>query len=174
MFLICHSFQVASNHLQLGYLCKRHSTSFGVMPIHRTSDGETEPFFNGLPDIFHAVDSRDYQIILPNWQKINNFGAKVLCLEKVREYVPLERAIMSIRFSEEVIGTQFHPEADAIGMLRYFKQEEKMIAVISEHGSDKYEQMIDHLDDPDKIKLTESIIIPSFLNHAAEQILAIA
>jgi hypothetical protein len=49
-----------------------------------------------------------------------------------------------------------------------------MIAVISEHGSDKYEQMIDHLDDPDKIKLTESIIIPSFLNHAAEQILAIA
>jgi len=174
MFLICHSFQVVSNHLQLGYLCKRHSTSFGVMPIHRTSDGETEPFFNGLPDIFHAVDSRDYQIILPNWQKINNFGAKVLCLEKVREYVPLERAIMSIRFSEEVFGTQFHPEADAIGMLRYFKQEEKMIAVISEHGSDKYEQMIDHLDDPDKIKLTESIIIPSFLNHAAEQILAIA
>jgi hypothetical protein len=98
----------------------------------------------------------------------------VLCLEKIREYIPLERAIMAIRFSEEVFGTQFHPEADSEGMLSYFKQEEKMIAVISEHGSDKYEQMIDHLYDPDKIMLTESIIIPMFLNHAAEQILAIA
>jgi len=98
-------------------------------------------------------------------------GAKVLCLEKIREDIPLERAIMSIRFSKEVFGTQFHPEVGAEGMLRYLKQEKKMIAVISEHSLDIYELMIDQIDDPDKIKLTESIIIPSFLNHAAEQIL---
>ncbi|AFK05195.1 GMP synthase - glutamine amidotransferase domain-like protein [Emticicia oligotrophica DSM 17448] len=174
LFLICHSFQIACNHLHLGIVCKRRSTSFGVMPIHRTSDGENEPFFNGLPEIFYAVDSRDYQLIQPNWEKINQFGAKVLCLEKIRNYVPLERAIMAIRFSDEVFGTQFHPEADAEGMLRYFKQEEKMIAVVSEHGVEKYEEMIERLDDPDKIMLTESIVIPSFLNHAAEQILAVA
>lgn len=174
LFLICHSFQIAAHHFKLGEVCKRRSTSFGVMPIHRTLAGENEPFFANLPEIFYAVDSRDYQLIQPNWVNINNFGAKVLCLEKIREYVPLERAIMAIRFSDEVFGTQFHPEADAEGMLRYFKQDDKMMAVISEHGSDKYEEMIDRLDDPDKIMLTESVVIPSFLNFAAEQILELA
>ena len=173
LFLICHSFQVVSNYLKFGTICKRRSTSFGVMPIHRTDAGENELFFQNLPEIFYAVDSRDYQMIEPNFDKINDFGAEILCLEKIRDYVPLERAVMAIRFSEEVFGTQFHPEADAEGMLRYFKQEDKMLAVISEHGSDKYEEMIDRLDDPDKIILTESVVIPSFLNYAAEQILAV-
>lgn len=174
LFLICHSFQIASHHLKLGEVCKRRSTSFGIMPIHRTEDGETEPFFNKLPEVFYAVDSRDYQLIQPNDENINKMGAKILCLEKIREYVPLERAIMAIRYSDEIFGTQFHPEADAEGMMRYFKQEEKMIAIISEHGVEKYEEMIDRLDDPDKIMLTESVVIPSFLNYAAEQIFAVA
>lgn len=173
LFLICHSFQIASHYLQFGDVCKRKSTSFGVMPIHRTEDGTEELLFNKLPDVFYAVDSRDYQLIQPNYSKINDFGAKLLCLEKIREHVPLERAVMSIRFSDEVFGTQFHPEADSEGMTRYFLQEEKRMAVISEYGLEKYESMIDHLDDPDKIMLTESIIIPTFLNHAAEQILAL-
>lgn len=174
LFLICHSFQIVSHYLQLGEVCKRRSTSFGVMPIHRTDDGAEEFLFEKLPDIFYAVDSRDYQLIQPNWSKIHDFGAKLLCLEKIREHIPLERAIMAIRFSDEVFGTQFHPEADSEGMMRYFKQEEKMIAVISEYGVEKYEEMIDRLDDPDKIMLTEAVIIPTFLNHAAEQILALA
>lgn len=174
LFLICHSFQIASNHLGFGEVCKRRSTSFGVMPIHRTEDGENEPLFNKLPELFYAVDSRDYQLIRPDWEKIKEFGAKVLCLEKVRPYVPLERAVMAIRFSDEVFGTQFHPEADSEGMMHYFKQPEKMLAVIKEYGSDKYEEMIDRLDDPDKIMLTESVIIPTFLRNAAENILELA
>ncbi|RFS14796.1 type 1 glutamine amidotransferase [Emticicia sp. C21] len=174
LFLICHSFQIASNHLGFGEVCKRRSTSFGVMPIHRTEDGESEPLFDKLPELFFAVDSRDYQLIQPNWKKINAFGAKILCLEKERPYVPLERAVMAIRFSNEVFGTQFHPEADSEGMMHYFKQPEKMLAVIKEYGSDKYEEMIDRLDDPDKIMLTESVIIPTFLRNAAENILELA
>lgn len=172
LFLICHSFQMASHHLGFGFVCKRRSTSFGVMPIHRIDIDHEEPLFEGLPEPFFAVDSRDYQLIQPNWQKINHFGAKVLCLEKERPHVPLERAIMAIRFSDEVFGTQFHPEADAEGMLHYFQQEEKMLAVIKEYGAEKYESMIDHLEDEDKIMLTESIIIPTFLKRSAEQVLA--
>jgi homoserine O-succinyltransferase len=172
LFLICHSFQMASYHLGFGLVCKRFSTSFGVMPIHRMNEAIDEPLFDGLPEPFYAVDSRDYQLIQPNWKKINDFGAKVLCLEKVRPHIPLERAIMAIRFSDEVFGTQFHPEADAEGMLHYFQQEERMMAVIKEYGIEKYESMIDHLDDEDKIMLTESIIIPKFLKNAAEQILS--
>ena len=40
-------------------------------------------------------------------------GAKILCIEKERPHVPYERAVMGIRFNEYMIGTQFHPEADA-------------------------------------------------------------
>lgn len=174
LFLICHSFELATQYFQFGKVCKRKSTSFGVMPIHKTEDGLAEPFFKNLPDIFHAVDSRDYQLVKPNYQKINKFGAKILCIEKERPQIKLERAIMAIRFSDEVIGTQFHPEADSEGMLNYFKQEEKRKAVIKEHGLEKYNEMIDKLDDPDKIMLTEAEILPAILHQATEQLMELA
>nr|WP_290937157.1 hypothetical protein [Haliscomenobacter sp.] len=82
----------------------------------------------------------------------------------------MERAVMAIRFSPEVFGTQFHPEADSRGMLRYYLMDDKRKWVIDTHGEAKYFEMIDRLDDPDKILLTEAVIIPSFLHHAAEQL----
>jgi homoserine O-succinyltransferase/O-acetyltransferase len=171
LFLICHSFQMVAKHLEIGTVLKRKSTSFGIMPIHLTDEGTDEQFFEGLPEPFYAVDSRDYQLIQPNWEKIHELNAQILCLEKDRPHVPLERAIMAIRFSEEVFGTQFHPEADSEGMLRYFQREDKRLAVINEYGEAKYNEMVDRLDDPDKIMLTEKTIIPKFLEFAAERIL---
>lgn len=168
VFLICHSFQLAVQHWNLGTVCRRKSTSFGVMPIHMTSEGLEEPVFHHLEDPFWAVDSRDFQVIQPNEKAFASLGASLLCLEKERPHVPLERAIMAIRFSPEIIGTQFHPEADAEGMRRYFLQEEKRQAVIQEHGQEKYEDMIDHLEDPDKIYHTERTILPQFLSLATQ------
>jgi homoserine O-succinyltransferase/O-acetyltransferase len=173
LFLICHSFQMVSYHLGFGEVTKRRSTSFGVMPIHKEFEGDSEVIFERLPEPFYAVDSRDYQLIQPNWDKIEDFGAKILCLEKIRPHIDLERAIMAIRFSDEVFGTQFHPEADSEGMLRYFKTEEKKKAVIENYGEEKYYEMIDRLDDPDKIMLTEAVVIPTFLNIAAESLLGV-
>jgi hypothetical protein len=98
-------------------------------------------------------------------------GARVLSLEKIRPHIPLERAVMSIRFSKEIFGTQFHPEADSEGMLHYFLTEEKKQIVINNHGEEKYYEMIERLDDPDKILLTESVIIPKFLEHAASNLM---
>ncbi|MFN4085255.1 MAG: type 1 glutamine amidotransferase [Spirosomataceae bacterium] len=171
VFLICHSFQLAVQHWQLGEVCRRKSTSFGVMPIHMTEAGREEPLFQNLEDPFWAVDSRDFQVIQPDDTAFRKLGAHLLCLEKERPHVPLERAIMAIRFSPEIIGTQFHPEADAEGMRRYFLQEEKRQAVILEHGQEKYEDMIDHLEDPDKIFHTEQTILPQFLAFATQNIL---
>ena len=59
---------------------------------------------------------------------------------------------MGIRFSKEMIGTQFHPEADPVGMAHYLKQDEKKEIVISHHGEEKYFEMLEHLYDDDKIK----------------------
>lgn len=167
LFLICHSFQMVVQHLGLGSVSKRKSTSFGVMPVHRTQHGFREQLFRGLPEPFYVVDSRDYQVVDPQYKKIRAMGARILSLEKIRPHIPLERAVMSIRFSNEVFGTQFHPEADSEGMLHYFLTEEKKQIVIKNHGEEKYFEMIERLDDPDKIMLTESVIIPRFLEYAA-------
>jgi homoserine O-succinyltransferase len=80
--------------------------------------------------------------------------------------VPYERAVMGIRFNEYMIGTQFHPEADASGMSMYLQTEEKRKTVIESHGEDKLNSMLYHLNDPDKIMWTHSHILPNFLNQA--------
>jgi GMP synthase-like glutamine amidotransferase len=169
LFAICHSFQLLYQYFELGIVNKRKSTSFGVMPIHKLESALHEGIFYGLEEPFWAVDSRDYQAIMPNKKKFKGIGAKILCLEKNRPHIPLERAIMAIRFTPEIVGTQFHPEADAEGMHRYFKTEEKKQAVITNFGEQKYHSMIKHLEDPDKIMFTESVILPNFLEHAFQQ-----
>jgi len=166
LFLICHSFQLVSRHLGIGSLSRRKSTSFGIFPMHKTDDGHSEALFNVLPDPLYAVDSRDYQLTQPDWAHIEELGAQVLCLEKIRPHVNLERAIMAIRFTDEVVGTQFHPEADSEGMLRYFLTDEKKNQIIENYGEDKYNEMVASLQDPDKIELTELTIIPTFLRNA--------
>ncbi len=171
VFLICHSFQMACRHFGVAHVTKRKSTSFGVMPVHKTLEGRHDPVLECLPDPFHVVDSRDWQCIRPDDAKLEAIGAEILALEKIREHVPLERAVMAIRFSEEIIGTQFHPEADARGMMTYFSQPEKRQAVISVHGEPKYLSMLDALDDEDKIPLTQATIIPTFLEMGIQSLM---
>ena len=75
---------------------------------------------------------------------------------------------MAIRFSTEIVGVQFHPEADSEGMMRYFQRPDKRAHIIKHHGKKKYEDMMIHLDDDDKILLTNRTIIPRFLQKAAD------
>jgi len=167
IFFICHSFQLACRYYQIGNLCKRKSTAFSIFPVHLLSNGIDEPVFNRMQDPIYAVDSRDYQVIEPNHQQIQSIGASILAIEKERPQVLLERAIMAIRFNEYMIGTQFHPEADASGMSLYLQTEEKKKTVIENYGLEKWEQMITHLNDPDKISFTYSNILPNFLSIAS-------
>jgi homoserine O-succinyltransferase len=80
--------------------------------------------------------------------------------------VPLARAVMAIRFTPEVLATQFHPEADGEGMLRYMLTDERKQQVITTYGEEKYHEMVHLLADPETIELTEGIIIPTFLKRA--------
>jgi len=170
IFFICHSFEIICRHLNVGKVTKRKSTAFGVFPVHLTEQGQKEIVFEGLPDPFYVVDSRDWQVIEPNEEKISAMNASILCIEKERLHVPYEQAIMGIRFNDHMIGTQFHPEADAEGMSMYLQTEEKKRTVIENHGEEKWQNMIDHLNDPDKIMFTYAHIIPNFLNIAFRQL----
>lgn len=166
VFLICHSFQVFCRYYGYGLVSKRKSTSFGVMPEHKTEDGKREPLLALLSDPFWAVDSRDYQLTKPNLKKIEEEGGIVLCIEKYRPHVALERAVMAIRFDEAFFGTQFHPEADADGMRKYLLRDDKREIVTGKFGETKYRDMLEHLNDPDKIMLTHNTILPGFLTRA--------
>ncbi|MGB1243448.1 MAG: type 1 glutamine amidotransferase [Chitinophagales bacterium] len=166
VLFICHSFQMICNHFELGTLTKRKSTSFGTFPVHKTALGAEETLFKDLPDPFYIADFRDFQLVQPNHQRLEEMGAKLLLLEKKRPHVPLERAIMGIRLSQEWIAVQFHPEADPDGMSIHFAEATRKKSIVETHGQEKFEEMMQHLNESDKIPLTHETIIPNFLKQA--------
>ncbi len=167
-FFICHSFQMACHHFGLGSVTQRYKMSFGTFPVYKTHQGKEEPLFETLPDPFYIADFRRYQVILPQVKKFKDMGAELLCLEKLRPHVHFERAIMAVRFSPEMIGTQFHPEADPAGLLQYFMEPERKKSIVEEHGASRYDRMIRDLANPQKIQRTFETLIPVFLENALE------
>lgn len=172
-FFICHSFQMACHHFGLGEVTQRYKMSFGTYPVHRTHWGKEEPLFEGLPDPFYIADFRRYQVINPQNERLHAMGGHILCLEKLRPHVHYERAVMGIRFSPEMIGTQFHPEADPEGLLSYFMEEDRKKSIVEEHGEARYDRMIRDLANPLKIQRTFDTIIPGFLENAVEQLMVV-
>jgi GMP synthase-like glutamine amidotransferase len=170
VFFICHSFQLACRHYNIGNVCQRKSTSFGVFPVHLLKDGKREIVFEEMKDPFYAVDSRDFQVIEPKHNTLSQLGATILAIEKERPHVQLERAIMAVRFNEYMIGTQFHPEADAVGMSMHLQTEDKKKTVVENYGHDKWSSMIEQLNDPDKIVYTYEHILPNFLQIAVQNL----
>ena len=166
VFFICHSFQLMCRKYGIGEVCKRQSTSFGIFPLTKTEAGAAEEILNGLEEPFYAVDSRDYQVIAPDENRLEALGAKVLVLEKERPHVDLERCLMAIRFNEYFFGTQFHPEADPVGMREHLLKEEKKNQIVAQHGEEKYQEMMALLEDPQILERTQNQIIPAFLNQA--------
>lgn len=167
VLLICHSFQLICIQLGIGTVSLRHSPSFGILPMHLTAAGLAEPLLTGLNDPFYAVDSRSYQVLAG--QEPDVPGCKVLAIEKLRTHIPRERALMALEFSPEIIGTQFHPEADPEGMGNYFRQPEKRAQIIAEHGEPKYLDMMHSLYDPQRLLNTYNTIIPGFLARCFRQ-----
>jgi homoserine O-succinyltransferase/O-acetyltransferase len=171
VFFICHSFQMACMHFGIGTVSERKSMSFGTFPVYQTEESHSEPLFEGLDNPFYIADFRRFQVVQPNEKQLDALDIEIVALEKPRPHIPLERAIMAVRFSNEVFGTQFHPEADGDGMLVWFQQEDKKQQVITEHGIEKYNQMIEDLSDPNKIERTQNTILPRFLHYAVTEIM---
>src|SRR6186997_1698924 len=47
VFFICHSFQLSARYYNIGILTKRHSSAFGIFPVHVLGDSFNEPIFEG-------------------------------------------------------------------------------------------------------------------------------
>lgn len=168
VFFICHSFQMAVIFFGLGEISARKSMSFGTFPVHPTDAGVREPIFEGLKNPFWIADFRRYQVVQPNLDRFEQLGAEILALEKIRPHVPLERALMAIRFSPEMVGVQFHPEADPQGMISHFIDPERRQQIMKDHGTEKYHTLLADLRRPDRIAWTHDRILPHFLRQAID------
>jgi GMP synthase-like glutamine amidotransferase len=166
LFFICHSFQMMARFFNLGEVTKRNSRSFGIFPVHKTEEGTTDPILKHLSDPFFAADFRWWQVTQPNIKVFDELGAKILALEKNRPHVEYERAIMAIRISDEIFGVQFHPEAHPEGMRYHYQKENVKQKIIDEHGEKKYEYLLEQLEDPEKVELTQKTVLPKFLESA--------
>lgn len=171
VLFICHSFQMACLHFGLATVTKRNDTSFGVMTIHKTKEGSTDPLFEGLADPFYAIDSRDYQVVQPKLSIFAKKGAKIISLEKIRDHVQYERAIMAVRFTDYFVGTQFHPEADPISFVSHLRNKEAKEKIKSMKGKKKFRNMLEDLMDDDKIYRTNETLIPNFLRIAINDLM---
>jgi len=167
---ICHSYQMMCRFFEVAEVVKRRGPSFGILPVHKTPAGKAEPLFAGLGDPFFAADFRQWQVLQPNLPRLAELGGDVLALEKKRGHIPLERATMAIRLSPEMIGVQFHPEADPPGMLRHFRQPERRKYVIELHGEEKYERILHRLEDPKFLTRTHDFFVPTFIRLAIEAV----
>jgi homoserine O-succinyltransferase len=171
VLFICHSFQMACQHFGLAEITKRNDTSFGVMKMHKTIEGQTDPLFEGLNDPFYAIDSRDYQVVQPKLSVFKKKGAKIISLEKIRDHVQYERAIMAVRFTDYFVGTQFHPEADPISFVSHLRNKEAKEKIKSMKGEKKFKIMLEDLMDDDKIYRTNETLIPNFLRTAINDLM---
>jgi GMP synthase-like glutamine amidotransferase len=170
VFFICHSFQMMSRFFKLGTVSKRDKTSFGVLPFSKTEEGLNDPLLSPLPDPFYAADIRLYQVTQPDNKILTELEAKILSYEIPVAGGKKEKAMTAIRLSNEIIGTQFHPEADHESMIYHFKQDERKQQVADLFGPGKYKEMLGWLNDEDKIKLTRKTVLPGFLNRAVKEL----
>jgi GMP synthase-like glutamine amidotransferase len=166
IFFICHSFQLMARYFDFAEVTKRHSRSFGIFPVHKTGSAENDFILNQLPEPFYAADFRSWQVVEPNEPVIKELGMEVLALEKVRPYVEYERAVMAVKIGDEIYGVQFHPEADPDGMKYHYRQESRRQKIITDVGLQKYDYIMEQLEDPQKVELTYQTILPTFLGNA--------
>jgi homoserine O-succinyltransferase len=166
LFFICHSFQMMGRFFKFGTVNQRHSKSFGVMPFTLTKEGKSDDILKGLSNPFYAADIRQFQVTEPDKKVIKELGTKILSYEIVDDDEKAQPALAAVRISDEIAGTQFHPEADPESMLYHFKQDERKKQVVEKYGEKRYDEMIEILKRPDTIQKTRQTVIPSFLNHA--------
>ncbi len=170
IFFICHSFQMMARFFEFGEVSKRDWKSLGVMPFTKTKEGKNDPILKELSNPFYAADIRQYQVTNPNKKNIEELGAKILSFEKVDDNAENNPAISVVRINSEIAGTQFHPEADPESMLYHFNKPEEKKQIIGTYGKQKYNRMIEILQEPNAIRLTRKTIIPNFLNRAIDEL----
>jgi homoserine O-succinyltransferase len=168
LFFICHSFQLMARYYNFADVNRAPLKSFGLLPFDITEDGKADPLFKELQNPFFATDMREYQVVNPDMKKFHDLNAKILSVENENE--ENYKALAAVRISDEIIGTQFHPEIDPENMTYYLRQDNRRKQIIEKYNEKRYNEMLDFSNQPDKLPLTRKTILPKFLKSAIEKI----
>jgi homoserine O-succinyltransferase/O-acetyltransferase len=172
VFFICHSFQMICNHMGIGTISMRDKESFGILPIDKTAEGESDPLLMHLHSPFYGADFRRYEVISPNMDRLRELKSTITALENPDLDVDDNRALMAVRFSEAWFGTQFHPEAHPDGMVKYLRRPDKKEMILTNFGLNTYEEMMHNALHPERLTQTRDNILPVFIKEAMDRILA--
>jgi GMP synthase-like glutamine amidotransferase len=170
IFFICHSFQMMGRFFKFAEVTKRNYESFGIFPFIKTQKGKEDPILKELTNPLYAADFRKYQVVNPDKKVLKELGGEVIALEEEHTREGKEPGIMAVRLSNEIAGTQFHPEADPKSMMYHFSKPERKKHIIEKYGEEKYSEMIDMLEDPGKIQLTRKTVLPTFLRMSIDEL----
>lgn len=154
-FAICHTFQLLSRYFKIADVTERRFHGMGIVPIHRERDelAMHDPMIAGLANPFYVMDSRSWQVVNPDMGRIEALGARILC----RESTAPDAALTAIRFTPEIEGVQFHPEA---GM-------DDVRAVLADPKNS--ELLTSAIRDPEAVQPAYETILPGFLRRAREK-----
>jgi GMP synthase-like glutamine amidotransferase len=168
LFFICHSFQLMARYYNFAEVNKAPSKSYGLIPFAITEDGKDDPLFKDLHNPFYATDLREYQVVNPDKKKFEELNAKIISI--AHENNDKDRVLAAVRISDEIVGTQFHPEIDPESMIYYLNQEYRKKHIIEKYGEKRYSEMLDLAMQPDKLLLTRKTVLPNFLKSAIEKL----
>ncbi len=169
-FAICHSFQMLCAHFNLGQIVKRDRFTFGLTKISKSSNGQFDPLLNDLEDEFEAAEFRYFSVINPIKISLIKTGAEILALESFPPNTSgnHEIAIMSVKFSDYVYGTQFHPEADRPGMLSNLRSEHTRPELLKSFSALELDQLDVIFSTTNSIAQINKTILPNFMKIVTE------
>lgn len=163
LFAICHSFQMLCAQTGIAKITKREHVSFGIVPLIKTSSGSLDEILLEFDDKFFVADHRYFQVVNPDISRLEQLDASILAFDELFPDLSIERSLMAVRFSPEIIGVQFHPEADVKGMKAIISRESVQAEIAKVFGSKKLGEINSLLDDPDTIEKMHQTMLPKFL-----------
>lgn len=164
--LVCHSFELGILHFGVGTMQKRSSLKFGLMPAYTTRVGRDVDFLQPFGDRMFTWEHRNWEAVDLQPKRLEAIGGAVLATES-REGQPPDKgkALLGMKFTHGIWGTQFHPEADKPGVMAWIEKPEHKVAVTDAYGQLLYDRMVKSLSNPDRLAKTFSLLIPGWLTY---------
>ena len=171
VFVVCHSFEIAVNHLRVAQMTKRDRLKFGVMPAYVTDAGMRAETLRPFADRLFVWEHRSWQASDLDPKRLADLGGELWAVES-RPGGTIDKGpgLLGFRFAPGLQGTQFHPEADMPGVMAWINRPEHAADLRDAYGHALYERMIKTLKDPLRLARTFALLLPGWLTARFNQI----
>jgi len=163
LFVVCHSFEIATQHFELAEMRQRETLKFAIFPTYVTEAGQKDPVLQPFGDRLFVWEHRRFEAVNLNERKLAALGGQLIARESRPGQTDKGEAICGLHFGPGIHGTQFHPEADRAGVMAWINRPEHAAALKDAYGNSLYERMIKTLADPSRLARTFALLLPGWL-----------